>query len=625
MLYSPQLSPPPQYSYTGLFSASPAGYQPFGAMHYPAHTSSSAEMDGQTPQGSWYFVPHGRQPNVPFRPGYEYPYHPLGQHQDPSAHVSPISATAPLHQQRPFEIQNPSASPPPPPPPGPSHPSNGELAPSTPASSPPLSSAPKPIKRREWHPKPPPHRSPWVMWVGNVPSDATQEELWKFFTQIPGPSGTTDDSGVESIHLISRSNCAFINYSSEAAVSCAISTVNGLRLRPNDPQCPMLVCKIRRSMDDLQSGVGGQRGIGLHKQWVRDQRNKLSQPDTPSDDKDVPEHLVNALASVSLSPSERSRRGTHTSSSSSHASTSSSFLVEFFPTRYFILKSLSEDDLNLSVENGLWATQKHNELLLDQAFRTARDVFLIFSVNKSGEFYGYARMIGPIRHGEGSVNWVMRSQGHESPTRAMFRAKSACGVPNSPRPPIYFTPGEGHLVDVSPQGLDPTTPVLPPLLHSTNNPRSAPPKFGGPSTDDASYPPSLQYSLDRYERAQAKGDRFKLDPEAPARAVRNTSPDGESDSVGKENQGDPTGDASRNEYEHQAMNRPADAQWGECFKVEWLERRKIPFHRTRHLRNPWNKSREIKISRDGTELEPGVGAKLLEEWGALSEADPLVT
>lgn len=50
-----------------------------------------------------------------------------------------------------------------------------------------------------------------------------------------------------------------------------------------------------------------------------------------------------------------------------------------------------QDDLNLSVENGLWATQKHNELLLDQAFRTARDVYLIFSVNKSGEFYGYAR------------------------------------------------------------------------------------------------------------------------------------------------------------------------------------------------------------------------------------------
>jgi hypothetical protein len=50
-------------------------------------------------------------------------------------------------------------------------------------------------------------------------------------------------------------------------------------------------------------------------------------------------------------------------------------------------------DLDLSVQTGLWATQVHNEGVLDRAFRTAQDVFLIFSVNKSGEFYGYARYV----------------------------------------------------------------------------------------------------------------------------------------------------------------------------------------------------------------------------------------
>lgn len=617
MVYSPQLSSP-QYSYPTHYSTPPAAYQPFGAIHYPPHVSSP-DMDSQTPQGSWYFVPHNQQhqfDNGPFQSGYQSPYQPLGQHQDLSAHVSLTSVTTPLHQQRPFEIQNHTASPTLPP--SIAQPSGADGASSTSASSPQLSPQTKPVIRREYHPKPPPHRSPWVMWVGNVPSDASQEELWKFFTQIPGPSGTTDDSGVESIHLISRSNCAFINYSSEAAVTCAISSVNGLRLRPNDPQCPMLVCKIRRSMDDLQSGVGGQRGIGLHKQWVRDQRNKMP-PDTLVEGKDGPNHLANTLASVSLSPSERSRRGTHTSSSSSHASTSSSFLVEFFPTRYFILKSLSEDDVNLSVENGLWATQKHNELLLDQAFRTARDVFLIFSVNKSGEFYGYAKMIGPIRQGEGSVNWVMR--GPESPSQPIFRAKSTCGVPTSPHPPIYFTPDEGHLVDVSPQGLEGSTTPLPHFNHAH---RSAPPKFGGPPTAENSIPPSLRFSLDRFERAQRKADRFSLDPEAPSRAMRTPPSPGEAESMGKEGLKLPVANnAALDDYQEQAEKRPSEAQWGECFKVEWLERRKIPFHRTRHLRNPWNKSREIKISRDGTELESSVGAKLLEEWGTLAETDTL--
>lgn len=43
------------------------------------------------------------------------------------------------------------------------------------------------------------------------------------------------------------------------------------------------------------------------------------------------------------------------------------------------------------MQEGLWATQKHNEVTLDQAYRTSKEVYLIFSVNKSGEFYGYAR------------------------------------------------------------------------------------------------------------------------------------------------------------------------------------------------------------------------------------------
>ena len=40
------------------------------------------------------------------------------------------------------------------------------------------------------------------------------------------------------------------------------------------------------------------------------------------------------------------------------------------------------------VETGLWATQAHNEPVLDQAFRTSRDVILIFGANKKGEWFG---------------------------------------------------------------------------------------------------------------------------------------------------------------------------------------------------------------------------------------------
>jgi hypothetical protein len=39
----------------------------------------------------------------------------------------------------------------------------------------------------------------------------------------------------------------------------------------------------------------------------------------------------------------------------------------------------------------MWATQLHNEALLDQAYRSCEVVYLIFGANKSGEFFGYAK------------------------------------------------------------------------------------------------------------------------------------------------------------------------------------------------------------------------------------------
>jgi hypothetical protein len=52
--------------------------------------------------------------------------------------------------------------------------------------------------------------------------------------------------------------------------------------------------------------------------------------------------------------------------------------------------------------------------------------------------------------------------------------------------------------------------------------------------------------------------------------------------------------------------------WGKPFKIEWISTTRLPFYRTRGLRNPWNSNREVKIARDGTELEPGVGKRLLQ-------------
>lgn len=54
--------------------------------------------------------------------------------------------------------------------------------------------------------------------------------------------------------------------------------------------------------------------------------------------------------------------------------------------------------------------------------------------------------------------------------------------------------------------------------------------------------------------------------------------------------------------------------WGTPFRVRWFAVQGLSFTSTRMLRNPWNRDREVKVSRDGTELEPSVGRALLELW-----------
>uniref|UniRef100_A0A162B070 YTH domain-containing family protein n=1 Tax=Daucus carota subsp. sativus TaxID=79200 RepID=A0A162B070_DAUCS len=65
-------------------------------------------------------------------------------------------------------------------------------------------------------------------------------------------------------------------------------------------------------------------------------------------------------------------------------------------TRYFIIKSLNHENIQLSIEKGIWATQLMNEPILEEAFHNSGKVILIFSVNMSGSFQGYAQMMSPV-------------------------------------------------------------------------------------------------------------------------------------------------------------------------------------------------------------------------------------
>ncbi|XP_045156414.2 3'-5' RNA helicase YTHDC2-like [Mercenaria mercenaria] len=86
--------------------------------------------------------------------------------------------------------------------------------------------------------------------------------------------------------------------------------------------------------------------------------------------------------------------------------------------RYFIMKCSSQRNIDISINKGAWATSKANEQRLNKAFQEGSTVYLIYSIQGSGHFQGYAIMsscVGAERssdyNGQGgvfSVDWIKR-------------------------------------------------------------------------------------------------------------------------------------------------------------------------------------------------------------------------
>ena len=163
--------------------------------------------------------------------------------------------------------------------------------------------------------------------------------------------------------------------------------------------------------------------------------------------------------------------------------------------------------------------------------QSADVVYLIFSANKSGEYFGYARMASRIEDDSVSnIEWAPKSVKAE-----------ASDLPKATLTPATATAPRGKIIDDSARG-------------------------------------TIFWESEALE-----------DPDVASKAGQ---------------------DASSGEEEGREGSSP-DAAWGRPFKIEWISTTRLPFYRTRGLRNPWNANREVKIARDGTELETSVGRRLL--------------
>jgi hypothetical protein len=159
--------------------------------------------------------------------------------------------------------------------------------------------------------------------VGNLPPSTQVVDLKDYFSRE-----ATED--IESVFFIPKSNCAFVNYKTETSCASAMSRFHDSRY-----QGVRLVCRLRRESTPL-SANSSSGSAELHGQGFRPGLGKAGEFASGSDRGEGrrPEPAVDKVKE-----------------------------------KYFIVKSLTVEDLELSAHNGTWATQAHNEMTLNKAYQ----------------------------------------------------------------------------------------------------------------------------------------------------------------------------------------------------------------------------------------------------------------
>ncbi|PHH88320.1 hypothetical protein CDD83_7688 [Cordyceps sp. RAO-2017] len=337
-----------------------------------------------------------------------------------------------------------------------------------------------------------------AIWIGNLPR---QTDLMVLAHHI-----CKETIGLESLFLISKSKCAFANFKDENTCLAAQR-----KLHKSKFQSVILVSRLRKKNLEKANGLAATPG-----------------PATSH---------VGAAAAYDDSAQHNPAPGAFclslTASQATKPKTSPCVKESGQNDTFFILKSLTTEDLELSVQTGIWATQSHNEEALNNALKSCNNVYLILSANKSHEYFGYARMLSEV---------------NDDPAAA---------------------------IELSPNSLD--SPRVIPVDATKHVPK-------GRIVDD-SVRGTIFWEAER-EDAVSESDNM---------SEASTKSGGTEDGT-----------------------KP----WGKPFKLEWLSISRLPFYQTQGLRNPWNSNREVKIARDGTELEPSVGRRLIGLFNRVQTGGP---
>ncbi|GAA0157956.1 RNA metabolism protein [Lithospermum erythrorhizon] len=93
------------------------------------------------------------------------------------------------------------------------------------------------------------------------------------------------------------------------------------------------------------------------------------------------------------------------------------FPKTYSDAKFFVIKSYSEDDVHKSIKYGIWTSTPNGNKKLDAAYKEAKEksegspIFLLFSVNGSGQFAGLAEMVGPVNFDRTVEYWQQENGG----------------------------------------------------------------------------------------------------------------------------------------------------------------------------------------------------------------------
>lgn len=83
-------------------------------------------------------------------------------------------------------------------------------------------------------------------------------------------------------------------------------------------------------------------------------------------------------------------------------------------SRFFIIKSFSEEDVHKGIKYKVWCSTKHGNIAINNAYKQAKidnaDVYLFYSCNGSGRYVGVAKVTGPLDEKNTFKYWTQDSK-----------------------------------------------------------------------------------------------------------------------------------------------------------------------------------------------------------------------